>query len=193
MRYTIDDAILSKYNLTEEEFIALVVSFRDLDIQRGNDNLIAKGIADRNIYDKTKIVLSDNTKNMVSSIIVDSDKETINREEEFLDVAQSLRELYPKGKKPGTTYMWKDSNTIIAQKLKTLVVKFGYKFTKEQAIEATRRYIESFRGDYRYMQLLKYFILKTDRSTGEIRSDFMSYIDNENQGEVNSNWLSEIR
>lgn len=193
MRYTIDDAILSKHNLTEEEFIALVVSFRDLDIQRGNDNLIAKGIADRNIYDKTKIVLSDNTKNMVSSIIVDSDKETINREEEFLDVAQSLRELYPKGKKPGTTYMWKDSNTIIAQKLKTLVVKFGYKFTKEQAIEATRRYIESFRGDYRYMQLLKYFILKTDRSTGEIRSDFMSYIDNENQGEVNSNWLSEIR
>lgn len=193
MRYTIDDAILSKYNLTEEEFIALVVSFRDLDIQRGNDNLIAKGIADRNIYDKTKIVLSNNTKNMIGSIIVDSDKETINREEEFLDVAQSLRELYPKGKKPGTTYMWKDSNTIIAQKLKTLVVKFGYKFTKEQAIEATRRYIESFRGDYRYMQLLKYFILKTDRSTGEIRSDFMSYIDNENQGEVNSNWLSEIR
>ena len=193
MRYTIDDAILSKYNLTEEEFIALVVSFRDLDIQRGNDNLIAKGIADRNIYDKTKIVLSNNTKNMISFIIVDSDKETINREEEFLDVAQSLRELYPKGKKPGTTYMWKDSNTIIAQKLKTLVVKFGYKFTKEQAIEATRRYIESFRGDYRYMQLLKYFILKTDRSTGEIRSDFMSYIDNENQGEVNSNWLSEIR
>ena len=193
MRYTIDDAILSKYNLTEEEFIALVVSFRDLDIQRGNDNLIAKGIADRNIYDKTKIVLSNNTKDMIGSIIVDSDKETINREEEFLDVAQSLRELYPKGKKPGTTYMWKDSNTIIAQKLKTLVVKFGYKFTKEQAIEATRRYIESFRGDYRYMQLLKYFILKTDRSTGEIRSDFMSYIDNENQGEVNSNWLSEIR
>lgn len=193
MRYTIDDAILSKYNLTEEEFIALVVSFRDLDIQRGNDNLIAKGIADRNIYDRTKIVLSNNTKNMIGSIIVDSDKETINREEEFLDVAQNLRELYPKGKKPGTTYMWKDSNTIIAQKLKTLVVKFGYKFTKEQAIEATRRYIESFRGDYRYMQLLKYFILKTDRSTGEIRSDFMSYIDNENQGEVNSNWLSEIR
>ena len=193
MRYTIDDAILSKYNLTEEEFIALVVSFRDLDIQRGNDNLVAKGIADRNIYDKTKIVLSNNTKNMIGSIIVDSDKETINREEEFLDVAQSLRELYPKGKKPGTTYMWKDSNTIIAQKLKTLVVKFGYKFTKEQAIEATRRYIESFRGDYRDMQLLKYFILKTDRSTGEIRSDFMSYIDNENQGEVNSNWLSEIR
>ena len=193
MRYTIDDAILSKYNLTEEEFIALVVSFRDLDIQRGNDNLIAKGIADRNIYDKTKIVLSNNTKDMIGSIIVDSDKETINREEEFLDVAQNLRELYPKGKKPGTTYMWKDSNTIIAQKLKTLVVKFGYKFTKEQAIEATRRYIESFRGDYRYMQLLKYFILKTDRSTGEIRSDFMSYIDNENQGEVNSNWLSEIR
>lgn len=193
MRYTIDDAILSKYNLTEEEFIALVVSFKDLDIQRGNDNLIAKGIADRNIYDKTKIVLSNNTKDMISSIIVDSDKEIINREEEFLDVAESLRELYPKGKKPGTTYMWKDSNAIIAQKLKTLVVKFGYKFTKEQAIDATKRYIDSFKGDYRYMQLLKYFILKTDRSIGEVRSDFMSYIENAGQEEVDSNWLSEIR
>lgn len=193
MRYTIDDTILSKHNLTEEEFIALIISFKDLDIKRGNDNLIAKGIADRNVYDNSKIVLSNNTRNLVSSIIIDSDKETINKEEEFLDIAESLRELYPKGKKPGTTYMWKDSNTIIAQKLKTLVVKFGYKFTKEQAIDATKRYIDSFKGDYRYMQLLKYFILKTDRSIGEVRSDFMSYIENAGQEEVDSNWLSEIR
>lgn len=193
MRYTIDDTILSKHNLTEEEFIALIISFKDLDIKRGNDNLIAKGIADRDVYDNSKIVLSNNTRNLVSSIIIDSDKETINKEEEFLDVAESLRELYPKGKKPGTTYMWKDSNTIIAQKLKTLVVKFGYKFTKEQAIDATKRYIDSFKGDYRYMQLLKYFILKTDRSIGEVRSDFMSYIENAGQEEVDSNWLSEIR
>lgn len=193
MRYTIDDTILSKHNLTEEEFIALIISFKDLDIKRGNDNLIAKGIADRDVYDNSKIVLSNNTKNLIGSIIIDSDKETINKEEEFLDVAESLRELYPKGKKPGTTYMWKDSNTIIAQKLKTLVVKFGYKFTKEQAIDATKRYIDSFKGDYRYMQLLKYFILKTDRSIGEVRSDFMSYIENAGQEEVDSNWLSEIR
>lgn len=193
MRYTIDDTILSKHNLTEEEFIALIISFKDLDIKRGNDNLIAKGIADRNVYDNSKIVLSNNTRNLVSSIIIDSDKETINKEEEFLDVAESLRELYPKGKKPGTTYMWKDSNAIIAQKLKTLVVKFGYKFTKEQAIDATKRYIDSFKGDYRYMQLLKYFILKTDRSIGEVRSDFMSYIENAGQEEIDSNWLSEIR
>ena len=46
------------------------------------------------------------------------------------------------------------------------------------------------------MQLLKYFILKTDSHTGELRSDFMSIIENGNQQDnlgLNDSWLTEIR
>ena len=43
------------------------------------------------------------------------------------------------------------------------------------------------------MQLLKYFILKS-LPDGEIKSDFMSYIENEGQeDELSDNWLTEMR
>ena len=51
----------------------------------------------------------------------------------------------------------------------------------------------TFNGDYTYMQLLKYFILKS-LPDGEIKSDFMSYIENEGQeDELSDNWLTEMR
>ena len=74
--------------------------------------------------------------------------------------------------------------------------KYGNKYTNEQIINATKKYVISFNGDYQYMQLLKYFILKTDNHTGELRSDFMSIIENGNQKDnlgLNDSWLTEIR
>ena len=109
-------------------------------------------------------------------------------------VANKMRELFPEGRKPGTTYYWRDSTPIIAKKLKTVVEKFNTQFTEEQALDATRRYVESFNGDYRFMQLLKYFILKTDRATGDIRSDFLSLLQNPDaEDSLNDNWLNEVR
>ena len=61
----------------------------------------------------------------------------------------------------------KDSGIVIAQKLKTLVAKFGCSFTEEEALEATKKYIESFNGNYTYMRILKYFILKDEVKIGE--------------------------
>ena len=70
-------------------------------------------------------------------------------------------------------------------------------FTDEQAINATRKYVNSFNGDYQYMQLLKYFICK--RTTGfgnatEDNSQLLSYIENEGQEDnINNDWTSELK
>ena len=104
-----------------------------------------------------------------------------------------MRDLFPSGKKPGTNYSWKDSAIVISQKLKILVAKYNCSFTEEEALEATKKYVESFNGNYTYMQLLKYFILKTDKSTGEIKSDFMSLIENKEDNLENNNEFCEIR
>ena len=89
--------------------------------------------------------------------------------------------------------MWRDSTAVIARKLKTLVVKYDYEFTEEQALKATKAYVESFNGDYTYMQLLKYFILKT-MPDGEIRSDFMSYIENEgHEDDIGKDWNTSLK
>lgn len=192
MNITINEKLLEQYNLSVEEFLILYICSKNYNIKELLDTVIAKGYADKDVFDEYRAVVSDNNKDLIANIIINSDKKVINKEKDFLMLANKMRDLYPSGKKPGTNYPWKDSSIVIAQKLKTLVAKFGCFFTEEEALEATKKYIESFNGNYTYMQLLKYFILKTDKSTGDIKSDFMSLI--ENKEEVENNFeFCEIR
>lgn len=191
MSITIDDKILEQYNLTVEEFLTLYICSKDYNIKELLDTVIAKGYASIDVFDTNKAVVSDNIKDLIANIIINSDKKIINKDKDFLLLANKMRELFPSGKKPGTNYSWKDSAIVISQKLKVLVAKYGCSFTEEEALEATKKYIESFNGDYTYMQLLKYFILKTSNN-GEIKSEFMSLI--ENKEDINNNFeFYEIR
>ena len=192
MNITINEKILEQYNLSVEEFLILYICSKNYNIKELLDTIIAKGYADKDVFNEYKAVVSDNVKELIANIIINSNKKVIDKEKDFLILANKMRDLYPSGKKPGTNYPWKDSSIVIAQKLKTLVVKFGCSFTEEEALEATKRYIESFNGNYTYMQLLKYFILKTEKSTGDIKSDFMSLI--ENKEDIKNNFeFCEIR
>lgn len=108
-------------------------------------------------------------------------------------LADKLRELFPKGRKEGTNLQWRDSTAIISKRLKTIVKKYNITFTDEEAVDATKRYIESFNGDYRFMQVLMYFIFKNEIVNGvrEERSQFMSYLQNK-EDMVNNDWTHEL-
>lgn len=127
--------------------------------------------------------------------IVDNSLDKVNKKR-LENLAEKLKEIYPKGKKEGTTYMWRGTTAEIVRKLQTLIEKYNFDFTDEEAIEATKYYVESFKGDYRYMQLLKYFLLKTAKDADgniEIKSEFMSIISNKGQlEEERKDWLSTI-
>ena len=187
MKYTIDKEVLEKYNLSIEEFLVLLINHIDGDYTQAKESLIAKGIAHQNIIEPEKLVLSTNTKELVTSVLIDSDSKVIDKDGEYTVLAEKLKELYPKGKKPGTPYMWRDATGVIAKKLKAVCVQFDVQLSESKAVEATKAYINSFNGDYTYMQLLKYFILKKDPKTGELRSDFLSYLENEDTTE-NRDW-----
>lgn len=191
-KVSINKDVLEKYNLSMDEFLVLLLTYNKANIQEVKQSLVEKGLADFSVFDD-ELVISSTTKDLITSISIDSDVKVLSKDKEFRELADKLKELFPKGKKAGTTYMWRDSTAVIARKLKTLVVKYDYQFTEEQAIKATKAYVESFNGDYTYMQLLKYFILKS-LPDGEIKSDFMSYIENEGQeDELSDNWLNEMR
>ena len=192
MNITIDEKVLDKYNLTLNEFLVLYLCSQEVDIESTIQDLIDSGIVDRDLYNKTSAVVSNNTKELIAAIIIDSDKAVVNKDEEFMALAEKMREIYPAGKKPGTTYMWRDSVPIIARKLKTLVSKFGVSFTEDEALEATRKYVDSFVNDTKFMQLLKYFILKTDKATGEIRSDFLAILQNPDAEVTEDDWTSSL-
>ena len=194
MKLTIDQTILDKNDLTLEEFLVLYLGAKDVDIESVSQSLIAKGLADKDLFSNGRIVVSDKVKDLVSTISIDSDKNVIDKDSEFTELAAELREIYPAGRKDGTTYMWRGTTAEVAKKLKTLVVKYGFTINREDVIKATKEYVSSFNGNYRYMQLLKYFILKSVRDADgnvDVKSELMSII--ENSGQINTqrdDWMS---
>lgn len=196
MKLTIDQTVLDKNGLTLEEFLVLYLGAKDVDIESVSQSLIAKGLADKDLFSNGRIVISDKVKDLVSTISIDSDKNVIDKDSEFTELATELREIYPAGRKDGTTYMWRGTTAEVAKKLKTLVVKYGFTINKEDVIKATKEYVSSFNGNYRYMQLLKYFILKSVKDADgnvDVKSELMSII--ENSGQLDSqreDWVSDM-
>ena len=196
MKLTIDQTILEKNNLTLEEFLVLFLSAKEVDIGDISQSLVAKGFADKDLFSSGKLVISDKIKDLISTISIDSDKNVIDKDSEFTELATELREIYPAGRKDGTTYMWRGTTAEVAKKLKTLVVKYGFVINKESVIKATKEYVNSFNGNYRYMQLLKYFILKSVKDADgnvDIKSELMSIIENSGQLDAQrEDWVSNM-
>ena len=196
MKLTIDQTVLDKNGLTLEEFLVLYLGAKDVDIESISQSLIAKGLADKDLFSNGRIVVSDKVKDLISTISIDSDKNVIDKDSEFTELATELREIYPAGRKDGTTYMWRGTTAEVAKKLKTLVVKYGYTINREDVLKATKEYVNSFNGNYRYMQLLKYFILKSVRDADgnvDIKSELMSLIENSDQIDAQrDDWVSNM-
>lgn len=196
MKLTIDQTVLDKNGLTLEEFLVLYLGAKDVDIKSVSQSLIAKGLANKDLFFNGRIVVSDKVKDLISTISIDSDKNVIDKDSEFTELATELREIYPAGRKDGTTYMWRGTTAEVAKKLKTLVVKYGFTINKEDVIKATKEYVSSFNGNYKYMQLLKYFILKSVRDADgnvDIKSELMSIIENSGQLDAQrEDWVSNM-
>lgn len=194
MRLTIDQSVLDKHGLTISEFMVLYLSANSVDIKSCMDTLVAKGLANKDLFAEGGIVLSDKVKDLVTTVAIDSDKSVVDKDAEFIELANELRELYPAGRKEGTTYMWRGTTAEIAKKLKTLVVKYKYTFTREQVIKATKEYISSFNGNYKKMRLLKYFILKSEKDADDnvnVISELMTLIENAGQVDAHrDDWMS---
>lgn len=184
MKLSIDTKVLSKYDLTLGEFLILLFPYLQINHALPYWNLITKKLADADLTGKSDLVLSDNTKDLIARILVESsNKLTGSPVKDYELLAQKLMEIYPLGCKEGTSYSWRGTVADIAQKLRVLVAIHDFTFTEEEAIEVTKQYVEQFKDDKKHMKLLKYFILKT-KNKG-ISSDFMTIIEN-NRDETDS-------
>ena len=103
MRISIDEKILEKYGLGMEEFLVLFLCSRETNIESSIKVLIDKGLVDRDLYNNISAVVSDNTKELIASIIIDSDKNVIDKDEEFEELAKEMQKIFPEGRKSGST------------------------------------------------------------------------------------------
>ena len=186
MRITIDTDILSRNNMSLGEFLVLLLGYNNCNFDECFGSLVDKKLADIDKYTMGNIVLSGNSKDLIVRILTEADERLKKSPiKDFYKLAAELRNIYPEGNKAGTTYLWRGTVEETAQKLMVLVTVHGFIYTKDEAIKATKEYVNSFKGNRSHMKLLKYFLLRTNVKEGEIYSDFMTIIE-KNRDENNN-------
>lgn len=179
----ITDKLLDKAGLTLEEFLFLML----IDLNTNGDavtaSLIEKGYLSKEGFFTVE-------GEMAIGDILNLTKAEPSSEERLDNLTTNLMEIFPKGKREGTPYYWRGNRREIKDKLKKFFVYFGDAYTDAQILDAARKYVASFNGDYRYMRLLKYFIwkndIKRDGETSSIEqiSELASYIENAGQENI---------
>ena len=181
MKITINTEVLRKLHLTMGDFLVMLIGYYDINYKETLDRLIRDGTLDKNVYNPYSMVLSNNTKNLVAGILLESNEKANSLGIDFEALAEKLQDIYPDGMKPSTSYYWRGDIKTVAMKLRALVAKHDFIFTEEEAIKATKEYVDSFKDkDPKQMSLLGSFILKTKRQPdgNEVDSMFMSIIEN---------------
>lgn len=200
MKYIIDTEILEKEGIELDEALYLLSVYKKKPI---NFNTTQKAKIENKIlkFDNPRdpVLITPKGTSLIETILAKS-KIHISKDnlERYKALADKMREVYPKGLKPGTNYQWRDSTGIIADRLIKLVAKYNIEFTDEEAVDATQRYIASFNGNYKYMQILKYFISKqkpVEGAPAEQNSQFLSFLQNKEGDNVivsNQDWTANL-
>lgn len=190
-KISISPEAISKYGLSDNAVFTLLNIYYHESISSGLEELLNKDYISPKgsinpservvgaIPSQVNYFLLTEGKDIIENIILDSEsKEDVDVPLTVL--ADSLRAIFPAGKKSGTNYYWRDNTHSIVKKLKIFHRRYG-QYKAEEILAATQKYVESFKGVYTYMQLLKYFIWK-NKADGSEDSELLNYL--ENMGDI---------
>ena len=105
---------------------------------------------------------------------------------ERFELVDKLRELFPEGKKSGTSKYWRSNRGDVNEKLKKFFEKYGV-HENDKIIEATQKYIQSFGDNKQLMRTLEYFILKDGSSD---LATILENVDSVKSDDNNDMWTS---
>ena len=197
MKIEVSDKICEKYNLSIEETLVLIgLKYSSQEVfQKLNKERFLLDLGSSIFNEETKYKLSRKANEALSCILAESTDVVAKRTTNIEELADKLRDIYPNGKIFNTNYYYRCNRQDIINKLKTFFKMYGTKYTDEQIINATQKYVNSFNGNYTYLKLLKYFIWKDERLKGEsVQSLLADFIENENSEDTtNTDWTVELK
>ena len=197
MKIEVSDEICKKYNLSIEEALVLIgLKYSSQEVfQKLNKERFLLDLGSSIFNEETKYKLSRKANEVLSCILAESTNAVAKRSTNIEELADKLRDIYPNGKILNTNYYYRCNRQDIINKLKTFFKMYGTKYTDEQIINATQKYINSFNGNYTYLKLLKYFIWKDERLKGEsVQSLLADFIENESSEDTtNTDWTVELK
>lgn len=202
MVISISKEACDKNKISVDEALLMLFYSNKGNFDKAHDSLTKKGYINVTLdsnYQPNGWVVTKTGNEIINYVILDSEPQQ-KPENTLNQLATELKKLFPTGKKPGTNYYWADGVPLIEKRLKLFFKKYGKDYTNDQIIEATKKYVQSFNGDYQYMKLLKYFICKDKiNKCGELESesDLLSYIENAGQDDLgienNNDWTTTLK
>lgn len=187
----------NKNQISLGEVLMLLAYLNKVDFKKINEQLINKGYITAygsDIPSETGWGVTKKGSEILDSVVIDSEH-TEKSDEDILILAGKLKEVFPTGKKDGTSNYWAEGKALIAKRLKAFFKKYGNCYTDEQIVNAAKKYVEGFNGNYQFMRTLKYFIFKDRDVAGEreYTSDLLNYIENVGQEDtLKDDWNTEL-
>lgn len=198
MNYVIDEVICNKKGMELPTLLAILLVKTGVDIPQLFANLEAKQVLVKDLFEGGYLV-TQRWDSVASDILLSADS-NVPKESRLDLLAESLMELYPKGKKEGTSVYWRGNKKDTKERLQKFFKLYGNKFTDEQIIEATSNYVRSFNSNYSLMRVLKYFIWKDVKKISsdgigyvEEVSDLATLIENNGAESEREDWTSTLR
>lgn len=195
MKYVIDTDVCAREQISLPIVLSVMLVQSGADLEELKEELFAKEVLVRK---DNNILVTEAWADRASRILLLSDQE-VPCESRLDNLAVKLMEIFPKGKKEGTSVYFKGNKKDNKLRLQKFFKLYGNTYTDEQIVEAAKRYVESFNGNYSYMRALKYFIWKDEKKTdGEGKvyveevSDLATYIENEGDSQ-NKEWELSLR
>lgn len=195
MKIVISSDGCRKNNIEVQEVLLLLHHYIPFDKEIFQKSLISKGFITADLHPESYTTGWRVTKkglDLLESVFVESDKEEKDSEE-LMEIAEGLKAIFPQGRKEGTSHYWAESKLLIMKRLKSFFRRYGSNYTKDQILEAARKYVEGFNGHYQYMRTLKYFIFRDRNNFGESEptSDLLTYMENAGHEEdLKEDWMS---
>lgn len=123
------------------------------------------------VIDKIKAALlewnGEGVNDMIAWLDKNVKKSKFKDDDFFVKLAEGLRPLWPAGDK-SEKYPWRDSVPNLAKRLENLwdIRELG-DYSIDTCLTVARRYLARYEENAKYMQTLKYFILKQDHVVGK--------------------------
>lgn len=179
---SINTNILKREGLSLGEFLSMLLPFYGERYSKCYSLLTKKGLASKSKSNIKDLELDYNQKDRVERILTMSCPALRDAKvKDFEALATCLQMLYPYGEKE-RGLDWRGRAHEVAQRLRELYLYADFDFTEEEAINATKEYVNSFGSDRKYMMVLENFIEKRDEDDN-IVSQFMTIIENNRENE----------
>lgn len=163
MKYSIDENIALRHHLSLEELLMLMLLKNGCNLQVLIEEMLKRDLIVPNMFGNYSI--TQYWDNQMQKVLLESDKD-VPEDNDLNYLVGQLRNLFPKGIKNGSV-AWRGNNREITLRLQKFFKIYDNRYSDEDIIEATKKYVESFNGNYTYMRILKYFILKDEVKINE--------------------------